>query len=117
MSRKDRSTLEDSFPTRLPQLSLRCPIGSDRNQSVSIYQHSNVGGKLLLELNPADMVSLSGPPLLSIGRIRKIGKHCLSLQRQCVGSWNVPLEACMQKGTEDSSKRGAAWPERLETVL
>ncbi|KAJ0240087.1 methyltransferase PMT25 [Hirschfeldia incana] len=35
-------------------------------------------------------------------------------------AWNVPLEACMHKVTEDSSKRGAAWPnmwpERLETA-
>ncbi|KAL0700176.1 hypothetical protein Bca4012_056298 [Brassica carinata] len=35
-------------------------------------------------------------------------------------AWNVPLEACMHKVTEDSSKRGAAWPEswpeRVETV-
>ncbi|CAH2059450.1 unnamed protein product [Thlaspi arvense] len=36
------------------------------------------------------------------------------------GFRNVPLEACMHKVTEDSSKRGAAWPnmwpERLETA-
>ncbi|CAA7019057.1 unnamed protein product [Microthlaspi erraticum] len=35
-------------------------------------------------------------------------------------AWNVPLEACMHKVTEDASKRGAAWPnmwpERLETA-
>ncbi|CAH8299523.1 unnamed protein product [Eruca vesicaria subsp. sativa] len=35
-------------------------------------------------------------------------------------AWNVPLEACMHKVTEDSSKRGAvwpeSWPERVETV-
>ncbi|CAN7127283.1 unnamed protein product [Brassica rapa subsp. narinosa] len=35
-------------------------------------------------------------------------------------AWNVPLEACMHKVTEDSSKRGAVWPEnwpeRVETV-
>ncbi|CAN7009781.1 unnamed protein product [Brassica oleracea var. botrytis] len=35
-------------------------------------------------------------------------------------AWNVPLEACMHKVTEDSSKRGASWPnmwpERLETA-
>ncbi|CAN8313598.1 unnamed protein product [Cochlearia groenlandica] len=35
-------------------------------------------------------------------------------------AWNVPLEACMHKVAEDSSKRGAAWPEswpeRVETV-
>ncbi|KAG2303889.1 hypothetical protein Bca4012_062948 [Brassica carinata] len=27
-------------------------------------------------------------------------------------AWNVPLEACMHKVTEDSTKRGAVWPER-----
>ncbi|KAH0915939.1 hypothetical protein HID58_030385 [Brassica napus] len=35
-------------------------------------------------------------------------------------AWNVPLEACMHKVTEDSSKRGAVWPEkwpeRVETA-
>ncbi|KAL9858031.1 putative methyltransferase PMT24 [Arabidopsis thaliana] len=35
-------------------------------------------------------------------------------------AWNVPLEACIHKVTEDSSKRGAvwpeSWPERVETV-
>ncbi|CAN7049690.1 hypothetical protein BRARA_G00762 [Brassica rapa] len=35
-------------------------------------------------------------------------------------AWNVPLEACMHKVSEDSSKRGAvwpeSWPERVETV-
>ncbi|CAN8316141.1 unnamed protein product [Cochlearia groenlandica] len=35
-------------------------------------------------------------------------------------AWNVPLEACMHKVTENSSKRGATWPymwpERLETA-
>ncbi|XP_010533385.1 PREDICTED: probable methyltransferase PMT24 [Tarenaya hassleriana] len=35
-------------------------------------------------------------------------------------AWNVPLEACMHKVLEDSSKHGAAWPkqwpERLETA-